>query len=73
MKLKLTMIIFSSILFFTGCSKMVSIGYEQSYCEEYGKNYQDAGVCGDPMKIYKNRYYINENDIAYRKGCNKCK
>ena len=73
MKFKLITMIFSSFfIILTGCSKVVSLGYEHPYCEEHGKNYQDAGVCGDPMLIYKYRYYINENDLAYRKGCDKC-
>ncbi len=72
MKLKLIMII-SSIIMFTGCSKMVSLGYEHPYCEEHGKNYQDAGICGDPMLIYKYRNYINQNNIAYMKGDRRCK
>ena len=68
MKLKLIIMIFSSVFIFTGCTKMVSLGYEHPYCEEHGKNYQDAGVCGNPMLIYKYRYYINENNVAYTKG-----
>ncbi|WP_456469995.1 hypothetical protein [Caminibacter sp.] len=75
MKFKLIIMIFSFILLlmaFTGCSKIISIGYEHPYCEENGKNYQDAGVCGDPMLIYKYRYYIDENNIAYQKGKSKC-
>ena len=73
MKFKLIMIIFSVSFLLSGCSKMVSLGYEHPYCEEHGKNYQDAGICGDPMLIYKYRHYIDENNIAYMKGCDKCK
>lgn len=70
MKLKLTIIIFSALVL-SGCSKMasaVSLGYEHPYCETHGLNYQDAGVCGNPMTIYKYRYYINANSLAYRKA-----
>jgi len=74
MKYKLIIMIFSffSLLILSGCSRVISLGYEHPYCEENGLNYQDAGVCGDPMLIYKYRYYINENDVAYKKGCTKC-
>jgi hypothetical protein len=45
---------------------MVSLGYEHTYCEEHGCNYQDAGICGDPMLIYKYRNYVDETNIAYK-------
>jgi len=47
------------IIIIGGCSKIISIGYEKSYCEERGIDYTDAGVCSNPMQIYKNRNNIN--------------
>jgi len=73
MKFILIMTGFSIALLLSGCARMVSLGYEHPYCEEHGKNYQDAGICGDPMLIYKYRYYIDENNIAYMKGDERCK
>lgn len=46
------------LLFLSGCG-ILSLGYEKSYCEENGFDYTDAGLCGNPMLIYKNRKYIN--------------
>ena len=54
-------------IFLAGCSaKDFSLGYEKSYCEEHGCDYTDAGICGDPMEIYKYRKDININDVAYK-------
>ena len=49
-----------------GCAKHMGVGYNETYCEEHGCDYSDAGVCGDPMKIYKYRKYIDESSIAYK-------
>jgi hypothetical protein len=60
-KITLTVVILIGIFGLTGCSKMMGIGHEKSYCEENGIDYTDAGVCGDPMTIYKNRKNIQTN------------
>ena len=52
-------ILFVGIFLFTcGCSNIMSMGKNQTYCEEHGFDYSDAGLCGDPMQIYKNRHKI---------------
>lgn len=45
----------------SGCTQMIAIGHEHSFCEENGYDYSDAGVCGDPLMIYKNRKRIDPN------------
>lgn len=65
------MIIFKSVLislagmfFLNGCSQIVALGKEQGYCEERGYDYADAGLCADPMYVYKNRKKINSQVVS---------
>ena len=46
-------------LWFSGCSIM-TIGHGETYCEERGADYADAGVCDDPWTIYKNRHELSK-------------
>lgn len=56
-----------AILLLQGCSgKSLGVGYNETYCEERGCDFQDAGICGDPMEIYKNRKYIQAINAAYK-------
>jgi len=50
-------------LFINGCS-YVGIGNSQTYCQENGCDYADAGVCGDTYMIYKNNKKVNK--VAYK-------
>lgn len=50
-----------------GC--LLTVGYDQTYCEENGADYSDAGVCGDPMEIYENRHALAA--ASNRKRCVK--
>jgi len=43
------------ILSISGCSKWFSIGTDLTYCEEHGCNYQDVGLCENPLEILKNK------------------
>jgi hypothetical protein len=52
---KIILITVVSIFSLSSCSSMLGMGHEKTYCEEHGHDYSDAGVCGDPMQIYKNR------------------
>lgn len=59
MAFRLIFSILIAILLMNGCSgRFFRVGYEKGYCEEHGYDYSDAGVCGDPMTIYKYRKYI---------------
>ena len=53
--MKNKMIIFilalTTLLFFSGC---FSIGANETYCQEHGCDFHDAGVCGNSYDIYKN-------------------
>ena len=61
-----------ALLALNGCSgKSLGIGYNETYCEQRGCDFQDAGVCGDPMEIYKYRKYIDATGAAYRKKENR--
>lgn len=44
--------------FFSGCSGLIGMGKDKTYCEEHGFDFSDAGLCGDPMEIYKHRKKI---------------
>ena len=55
---------------FGGCSA-ISIGENETYCEEHGCDYSDAGFCGSPIKIYKHRHelgrYVADCDCGSEK------
>jgi len=51
-------------MLFSGCS-YIGIGYSETYCQEHGKDYSDAGVCGNSYDIYKNIKKVKSE--AYRK------
>lgn len=52
-------IVFVGILL-SGCTQVIALGYEKPYCEENGIDYTDAGICGNPMDIYKNRKSLSD-------------
>jgi hypothetical protein len=69
--MKKTLLISSIIvLMFSGCS-FFTIGAEQGYCEEQGCDYSDAGVCGSPYNILKNKEAARK--IAYNRIHCNCK
>jgi hypothetical protein len=42
--------------FSSGCvASAFNIGENEGYCEDAGCDYSDAGVCGDPYNILKNK------------------
>lgn len=41
-----------------GCASMLTVGENQTYCVENGADHTDAGICADPMEIYKNRHSL---------------
>jgi len=43
-------------LLFTGCS--MTLGKDDSYCEEHGVDFSDSGVCDAPMSVYKARHQL---------------
>lgn len=53
----------SILLFGSGCST-IGIGHNETYCQEYGSNYEDAGVCGNSYDIYKD-WHITKKE-AYK-------
>ena len=54
---------------FSGCAGYFNIGAEQGYCEEQGCDYSDAGVCGNPYDILKNKE--KAKNLAYERiNCN---
>jgi len=60
-------VLWSAAMLLQGCSgKSLGVGYNETYCDERGCNFQDAGICGDPMEIYKNRKYIQATKAAYK-------
>ena len=47
----------------SGCSYL-GFGENQTYCQEHGRNFKDAGVCGDTYEIYRNIGKVRK--ISYR-------
>lgn len=47
----------------SGCSAL-GFGENQTYCQEHGRNFKDAGVCGDTYEIFKNISKVRK--ISYR-------
>lgn len=52
-------IVIWSMSMLTGCSAL-SLGHEEGSCEEQGLDFSDAGYCGDPIYIVKNREKIKK-------------
>lgn len=59
------------ILMFSGCTGMISIGEETTFCAENGKDFSDAGWCDDPYRVYENADAISEINENLNKG-KKC-
>lgn len=54
-----------------GVADYFTLGKNQSYCEEVGCDYRDAGVCDDPFNIIQNKAEANKvaySDIKCKKG-----
>ena len=57
---KIISLIFLSVLL-SGCvSRLFSVGEELSYCQEYGCDYTDVGVCANPLEILENKDDLSE-------------
>lgn len=70
---RITLLALLSVLLIglTGCSKYFTIGENKGYCEEMGCDYADAGICGDPYELYKERKNIKKQ--AYKNiDCSSC-
>jgi PBP1b-binding outer membrane lipoprotein LpoB len=53
-------------LFLNGCvAEYFTLGKNQSYCEEQGCDYADAGVCDSPFNIIQNKELSNKNSYAH--------
>lgn len=62
------------LLLLTGCTQKVgeyfSLGSNETYCEENGCDYSDAGVCDTPFNIIQNK--AEARKMAYVNiECNK--
>lgn len=66
--MKLFIVGIISIFFITGCTSKTAeyftLGKGQTYCEENGCDYADAGVCDSPFNIIKNKKLANAD--SYR-------
>jgi len=68
-KFLVSLTLIMTIFIMSGCSKYFSIGEEQTYCEEYGCDYTDVGLCANPLEIlkHKNELETLRNRSARRK------
>lgn len=64
------LLVLISIIFFSGCAKVFSVGKEKTYCKEHGCSYVDVGICANPVDILQNKdnlEYLNNKSLV-RKG-----
>lgn len=52
------------LLTMSGCTKYFTVGENRGYCEEHGCDYSDAGLCGDPYEIYRQRHALGDRPYA---------
>jgi len=59
-----------SIMLFSGCSRVFSVGKENTYCREHGCSYVDVGICANPVDILQNKDNLEDlnNKSLIRKG-----
>lgn len=44
-----------TLFVFCGCQKMIAVGEIETFCQENGSDYSDAGWCESPYEIMQNR------------------
>ena len=65
------LITFVLIFLFSGCSKIVNVGYDKTVCEEQDCDYSDAGVCGNSYDIYRNWKKVKQSVYSNYSDCKK--
>lgn len=54
-----------AVMLFSGCvADYFTFGKNQSYCEENGCDYADAGVCKSPFDIIQNKQKYNKESYS---------
>jgi hypothetical protein len=63
--LKILIISITTAIIFSGCvADYFTLGKAQTYCEENGCDYSDAGVCSSPFDIIQKKEFYNK--VAYK-------